>query len=1818
MAKQIVDIGIQGNDGTGDSIRESFRKVNENFTELYAVFTGAGQISLVDLSDTPAGYAPNGGDRNKLLAIKGTSDTVAFKTLVAGDGIAITSTDDTITLNVDGGSLVGDAAPKLSFHLNAGQQIIANVANPDDPEFEFQLNQLNSKWDPDIAANTVAVPKKYIDDNYTKKKGDTMLGKLYLADHPGGLAGQITGDPEDKLAATKYYVDNSSFTSNINLYVSLSGSDSQEGTPAGKDGRAWAYAYRTIGKACSRAEELILAAPIEPGPYRQLIAYNNGANFSTITEVEHLADTIYRIKFSNNNGGRVDQGRIGNIDITPGKVIRGTTSGAYGIVYKYYGSAVSAGGVNYDYFDLQYVKGTFLQGENLEFAAPVKNLNIVINIESGVYEEDYPIRIPRNTSIVGDEFRRTIIRPKPGISQSRWIDTWFYRDTAFDGNVLASTGVIQYDRDGAIQGYYGYHYLTNPSNRDSTPKENKDIDVFLCNDSNMIRFLTCQGHGGFVMVLDPTGQILTKSPYCQTASSFSASLNKKSFRGGQYVDAFTGNLPATIMPNQTIGNDLIITGINREPQTPTSFFIDGTRYEVNTYREVGDGYAQSAKLLEFNRSFVREQTIAYIANTYGSDFKYRKEDCSRDVGYIIDAIVFDLIYGGELKTVDAARKYYAGAVSRLPQGQKNQTIAAFEYVKNILQAIVQNDVVTELQDAAQQYFDTVDGESATYGPNGKITLLMDIIINVVDGGVGAVPLNVNLPKFRLVVSETTPIPSALNDISLPASKITLLTAGNCSMLSADFTQVNDLGYGLIANNNGLIETVSVFTYYCHTALYAANGGQIRSLNGSNSHGDWGIVAEGADKLEVPDTVKLERNQVQVAKVYKESGTNLEASGLVDTYDFYFTNVDYVPYDQGWVEIDHGGNIGIKLYSLASISEYGAEVEGFDPSATPLSDRIFRAQLTVSNIIGVTSSLAATLVHEQQFIIRAGQQQQFYDVKVTNPAKPSTALTYLGDPSAAYPSSYRVINYSSTDPLGAQIQISKIPTNISNTNPAVVTVEDHGFPNKSRVRFSNVLGMFQLNGQDYYIKVSDIDPANKFALYLDKALTQPLNLGPGTGVDTFNNTEANPAIVTLNGDSAILETDEPFAFIELKVAKDFITIPGASQGANSGDTVIAVEQLDSSLDIARLNTGQMLFAWAGKVHRIRNYAAATYNNVAYGKITISDKISDSAGAEDLQNINVPSGPTGLNRPVFVVGSTTIPPTLYAGLSKDEPAEITVRISTCRVTGHDFLDIGTGSYNTSNFPNRIYGSPAVDASVSKQVDERGKGRVYYISTDQDGFFRVGRFFTVNQGTGEVGINAGRLVLEGVSGLKFRRGARVTEFSTLDDFGAGSDLKVPTEAAIRSYIDRRLSVDRNGVEIDQIKKIGPGFMDRAGTVAATGNMNLGSKRITNLATPVASSDASTKKYVDDQYLSNANLDVSTTLPYKALSHLLVFNGSKWVNGETSSTGDIEATLLTDVGNNKKLSLDIKSGVIVNDDINVNAAISQSKLSMVVAGTRANATDITQADRGLASFSSDHFTSQSGWINLKYAVSSSGAANSTVITDANGVIDAKALKIDGNKIIDTSSTDVEIYTPGGLKIIYGSNSIATDGVVTIDGNISTTGTNRTVTSQNFSGTTGTFTTSVKTALLTTGAFDTAGTITGNWGLSASSRLQATYADLAEYYEGDKDYEVGTVVVFGGEKEVTVTTEHADRRVAGVVSNTAAYIMNSACPGTKVCVALQGRVPVKVVGKVSKGDILVTSAKSGYAIVSSDPKVGTVIGKSLENKLDAGEGIIEVAVGRN
>jgi hypothetical protein len=143
----------------------------------------------------------------------------------------------------------------------------------------------------------------------------------------------------------------------------------------------------------------------------------------------------------------------------------------------------------------------------------------------------------------------------------------------------------------------------------------------------------------------------------------------------------------------------------------------------------------------------------------------------------------------------------------------------------------------------------------------------------------------------------------------------------------------------------------------------------------------------------------------------------------------------------------------------------------------------------------------------------------------------------------------------------------------------------------------------------------------------------------------------------------------------------------------------------------------------------------------------------------------------------------------------PIIIRQKYSQVRLTGHDFLDIGVGNFNNTDYPV-LYKDNNFVASPENEVYEVGGGRVFYTSTDQDGNFRVGELFKVEQSTGTVTISATLFSLSGLEELRIGgvsvggTGTVIREFSTDSNFTADSNNIVPTQKAIKAYLTSRIS--------------------------------------------------------------------------------------------------------------------------------------------------------------------------------------------------------------------------------------------------------------------------------------------------------------------------------------------------------------------------------------------------------------------------------------------
>ena len=2494
MAKQNVNIGTEGNDATGDSIRESFRKVNENFTELYAVFGVGGQINFTTLSDTPDSL-----EANKIIMTNTTGASVVQNTLASNSALDDDATD-TITFDYSvAGKLVistaftkvsDDLSPTLGGGLNAAGNAIAGVtvsaqaaedlnndhdgdtsytiddlvitrgyadrryigsglpirvaaepanrdafkltiesytggdlqfasnhgfdsgingtayifqaedtdptnlvsgttyfirfkadnklslfADKDNAQLESDVDAENAKinvsgtiasddehtitdkgFDENLTGNflsDVAMPR----DSVTRRQGDTMTGALYLHDHPGDLSGDgaPNGD-EDLQAATKYYVDNTSYSSPEVLHVSTKGDDTMAGVPSGKEGSSFTYAFKSINAAARRAEDMIRTARPEPGPYMQTMTYdetveadvtqadvenpvfeqarylldqnrtffikeitgflaytypnfvydvalcerdlglildsisldvNRGStsnyltklaaqnyyssisgriaittqltetvasiekardiaaavllneNFQAkrisaitkkagdtpalvttttnhglsdkqivvfdkiqgMTEIENkkvyvkvitdqtfeiFTDSALETPFDNstfttfspgalanltiniaglrwqteedqffapqsedsaaggdadatarssittlfnlvtniitngidagadvafgsryelvvNNGANtsLDQSDPDNTDTLPGKIIRGKRSGALLQITEF----VNASGSTTFFGNLVFPKD-FEVGEPLEYGNFVKRKQVTIRVESGQYTEDYPIRLSNNVSLKGDEFRRVIIRPKDRISQSKYAETYFFRDATFDGLTLATTGTPFYNQSGALQGYFGYHYLKNPGfpinidnlgaisrtnagkfttaakiltdNKDfiieeviefidatypslvygrtkcrrdtglivdalikdlkvggvenvleaqgeyfdpydalgddssqiapteagigyistlfsdlgagnapstirnttepvnisngagetgtvsivgnmidliqfafdvdyNPPERNEEMDVFLMSDATIVRNVTVQGHGGFMCVLDPEGQVLTKSPYIQTASSFSRSKDEKTFSGGMYVDAYVGNLPTRII-NKTSNFRLDVRSddINgqkqglklRLPDLPAPFYVDGRRFQINA--------------------------VSDYDSALGTATIYLDPTSNQGTGY----------------------------------------------------------------DESQ--FDTNPGVVAR-----------DIFIQ---------------------------------------------SGGNRSMLANDFTQINDLGYGLVVNNAAFSEQVSTFTYYCHTAMYANNGSEIRALNCSNGYGNFGLVAEGADPNEIPDRITLKDNMIQPAKVYTDGAFQ---NALDDTF-IYLYDLKRPPTASSLVTIKHATE-GVLNYKISSVTNMSDQDNDGDLGEVSTGDRRVSGIVATDNVSGANASRTAGTYTGVSATGGTGTGAKF---NVTVDGSGSCVIT-MHTTGVDYVDG-ETLTIADADLGGGGAP--NVTFDIDGVYPGTYTYSSEIY--KLDIVADDV------SKTDFYGSIQETIPLNTYVEYRDDfnhvldLVNDPSALvtRPSTAINfdesdyatyrsvAFSNKDAFADNLASDEIMTTFETGFDFVQIDVDTTKSSTTDPddpGKTLGATQGDTKIAIVEMTEARDITRLTRsitgkqpgdagyeGGMIFAHDGKLHQV----TAVENDSTLSYIQFSDVSST--------NVHLSYSGAGISTPLNYTKE------IQCGLISQAKGEITIAISLLRATGHDFTQIGTGSFNDTNYPNVILGDPEnslasfyTDASTatSSQVWERKKGRVFFVSTDQDGFFRVGKFFSVDQATGDITF-AGEIGLSNANSLGFKRGVTINEFSADDSFADESGQAVPTEKATANYVSRRLGYSTGGSQIDSSgNRIGPGVMMLNGASAMEGDMDLGSNKIENVALPGTDGTAATNKnYVDDNTAAFAQIsqlrDFEVNSPDEA--DILIYTGNKIMytepesggtiaNGDTitgSATGAtgtvIDISSVTDeiLGSQRKIVFDpltsafntgtdtisngtanatfatnapaiideianateasasdinlsvtrtasgaefdlqIEAGAIVNADVDAAAEIAQSKLNLNAATTRADATGIAQSDLGVAAFDADDFSVTDGWVSLKAnevdfddlpqvdqyeAIARTDASTGNlsaisfadIITNGGGIGDADIAteldywsnpptntvrnspgavlvatgtpgtdgtyvhsdisytstgntiakrNIDGNImanalilggtetniVMDVSGTNVRMKTPDGEIILQASgtganqtiiakmptsidngttgittesdlqngatnlndrpflateyiyaNMIESHGTITAgkpgggaaiglgaDPGFTNSGANvitfatggserAYVNDTNFviSGTlkangnvdlgdantdTVTFTAKVDSHIIPSGTTRDLGSSSANWRVIYGESTSARYADLAENYAGDAAYEAGTVVVFGGDAEVTTTDTKGDTRVAGVVSTSPAHLMNSTLEAEHVvAVALTGRVPTKVLGKVRKGDILVTSAIPGYAIVNPNAGAGTIIGKALEDKDTDERGVIEVVVGR-
>ena len=396
--------------------------------------------------------------------------------------------------------------------------------------------------------------------------------------------------------------------------------------------------------------------------------------------------------------------------------------------------------------------------------------------------------------------------------------------------------------------------------------------------------------------------------------------------------------------------------------------------------------------------------------------------------------------------------------------------------------------------------------------------------------------------------------------------------------------------------------------------------------------------------------------------------------------------------------------------------------------------------------------------------------------------------------------------------------------------------------------------------------------------------------------------------------------------------------------------------------------------------------------------------------------------------------------------------------------------------------------------------------------------------------------------------------------------------------------------GNNVSATTNVTGGNLVTGGTASATGNITGGNLVTGGLITATGN--------VTGNYL-RATLDINAGGNVIATSHTgtsvsvtaNVTGGNLTTGGAVSATGNVTGNYI--LGNGSLLT-GIDATGIQNGTSNVKVPSSGGNVTVNVGGT-SNVVVFATTGQYVTGLASVTGTITAGNLVTGGVVSATGniTGGNVTLDTAAGNIYAHDINLGGN----VSATGN--ITGGNITLNTASGNIEGHDL-TLGGNANITGGNLTV---------GTGTVSIG-SLVNNNAngVGNIGTSSKYFNTVFAKATSAQYADLAENYTADAEYAPGTVVVFGGEQEITISTEVADERVAGAISTEPAHLMNSGQAGLPV--ALRGRVPVKLVGPVTKGDGLVTSSTAGHAqsVGRSRLYSQAVFAKALETDLADGE----------
>jgi len=567
--------------------------------------------------------------------------------------------------------------------------------------------------------------------------------------------------------------------------------------------------------------------------------------------------------------------------------------------------------------------------------------------------------------------------------------------------------------------------------------------------------------------------------------------------------------------------------------------------------------------------------------------------------------------------------------------------------------------------------------------------------------------------------------------------------GNDSIVANDFTQVISDGIGAWVTNLGRAEMVSVFSYYAHISYLAEHGGKIRATNGNSSYGTYGTIAEGIDATEtaITGTISNQTFDALVDRVFTDGDDIL-------ALEYLNAGVNYTPAATTFALTGEGFGAAVNAIQTVNGGVFEVRLLNTDVSGDGEADIGGDGYLTNENVAQIGTTTSITLSNTD-----FSTSGQYTGMSIF-------VISGLGSGQYGYIHSYN---------SGTKVaQIYKHSTSTAGwdhvSGVAIVTTLDDTtkYRVEPRVTFTApTSGLYSDTAKgrayvadDKIVKVTIFDPGNGYSSAPTLTLTDP------------NNTIDFPHTVRI-GDGVLTQPTWTNRGTAYTTAEILVTGDGYADLYQPGE-FLRVEGLTSS-------------PVAGS-----SVTLAGLSNRFFKLVVTRDLIQD--------------GGTGL-----FSGQLQVSPKLEINEAPEHGVAVALRIrySQVRLTGHDFLDIGTGNVTNTNYPN----TPLLAPVPTQETGEAGGGRVFFTSTDQDGNFRVGDLFSVEQSTGVATLNADAFNISGLQELSLGElslggtGATVTEFSTDGTFTADSDAVVPTQKAIRTYIASQIGGGAGTLNVNSI---------------------------------------------------------------------------------------------------------------------------------------------------------------------------------------------------------------------------------------------------------------------------------------------------------------------------------------------------------------------------------------------------------------------------------